>query len=118
MPVINLSKNTWLATKVFRADSFLTRLVGLLNRKHLGPEEALVLTPCKGVHTIGMKFPIDVIFLDKTDKVLGYNSRLRPYRISGIYPGATIAVELLSGSIDKSQTEIGDRLEISMEEPA
>jgi hypothetical protein len=57
VPVINLSKKTWLATKVRKADNFLTRLVGLLKRKTLGPEEALWLMPSKGIHTIGMKFP-------------------------------------------------------------
>ena len=75
MPVINLTKKTWLATKVRKADSFITRLVGLLKRTQLGPEEALWLMPSKGIHTIGMKFPIDVVFLDKENNVLGITSR-------------------------------------------
>ena len=48
MPVTNLTKKTWLATKVRKADSFFTRLVGLLKRNKLGPEEALWLMPEQG----------------------------------------------------------------------
>ena len=77
MPVINLSKKTWLATKVRKADNFLTRLVGLLKRTHLGPEEALWLMPSKGIHTIGMKFPIDVVFLTRDNHVVGLMSGLK-----------------------------------------
>ncbi len=68
MPVINLTKQTWLATKVRKADNFVTRLVGLLKRTTLGPEEALWLMPSKGIHTIGMKFPIDVVFLNRANR--------------------------------------------------
>ena len=75
MPVINLSKKTWLATKVRKADNFLTRLVGLLKRTNLGPEEALWLTPSKGIHTIGMKFPIDVVFLNRKNLVVSVDIR-------------------------------------------
>ena len=49
MPIINLDKKTWLATKVRKADSFLTRLLGLVKRRKLGPEEALWLVPNKEI---------------------------------------------------------------------
>ena len=116
MPVINLTKKTWLATKVRKADNFLTRLVGLLKRTHLGPEEALWLTPSKGIHTIGMKFPIDVIFLNKEFYVLGLISGMHPYRVSGVHMRGYSVVELPNGTIRKSRTEIGDQLEISLAE--
>lgn len=116
MPVINLTKQTWLATKVRKADKFLTRLVGLLKRTHLGPEEALWLMPSKGIHTIGMKFPIDVIFLNKDYRVVGLTSGLAPYRISSVYLRSYSVLELPSGTIKKSQTELGDQFEISLAE--
>jgi uncharacterized membrane protein (UPF0127 family) len=116
MPVINITKKTWLATKVRKADNFLTRLVGLLKRKHLGPEEALWLMPSKGIHTIGMKFPIDVLFLDKNCVILAIVSGMMPYRISGVQLRAFSVLELPSGTIKKSQTEVGDKLEISLVE--
>ena len=116
MPIINLTKKTWLATKVRKADNFITRLVGLLKRTHLGPEEALWLMPSKGIHTIGMKFPIDVMFLTKDNQVVGLISGLAPYRISAVYLSGYSVVELPNGTIRKSQTEIGDQLEISLAE--
>lgn len=116
MPVINLTKQTWLATKVRKADNFLTRLIGLLKRTHLGPEEALWLMPSKGIHTIGMKFPIDVVFLNKDHQVLGLMSGLVPYRVSAVHLRGYSVLELPNGTIKKSRTEIGDKLEISLAE--
>ncbi len=116
MPVTNLTKNTWLATKTRKADNFITRLVGLLKRSGLGPEEALWLMPSKGIHTIGMKFPIDVVFLDRKNFVLGIVPGMAPYRISRIELRAYSVLELPNGTIKKSQTEVGDQLEISLVE--
>lgn len=116
MPVINLSKRTWLATKVRKADNFVTRLVGLLKRSHLGPEEALWLMPSKGIHTIGMKFPIDVLFLNKQNHVLQLVSGMAPYRVSSIQLRGYSVLELPNGTIRKSRTEVGDHLEISLAE--
>ncbi len=116
MPVINLTKQTWLATKVRKADNFLTRLVGLLKRTHLGPEEALWLMPSKGIHTIGMKFPIDVVFLNRANVVVGLISELAPYRISSINLRGYSVMEFPAATIKKSRTELGDQLEISLAE--
>lgn len=116
MPVINLSKQTWLATKVRKADNFLTRLVGLLKRTTLGPEEALWLMPSKGIHTIGMKFPIDVVFLNKDHQVVALVSGMAPYRLSSVHLRSFSVLELPSGTIRKSRTEIGDQFEISLAE--
>jgi uncharacterized membrane protein (UPF0127 family) len=116
MPVINLTKQTWLATKVRKADNFLTRLIGLLKRTHLGPEEALWLMPSKGIHTIGMKFPIDVVFLTRDNEVVGVISGLAPYRVSAVHLRGYSVMELPAGTIKKSRTEIGDKFEISLAE--
>ena len=116
MPVINLTKNTWLATKIRKADNFITRLIGLLKRSTLGPEEALWLMPSKGIHTIGMKFPIDVVFLNKNNIVLRIASGMMPCRVSRIQLRGYSVLELPNGTIKKSHTEVGDQLEISLVE--
>jgi uncharacterized membrane protein (UPF0127 family) len=116
MPVVNLTKKTWLATKVRRADNFITRLVGLLRRKKLGAEEAVWIVPCKGIHTIGMKFAIDVVFLNKGNEVVKVVSNLIPNRATGFYLRAHSVLELPKGTIVKSSTEVGDRLEVSLAE--
>lgn len=116
MPVINTSKKTWLATTVRKADSFMTRLVGLLKRNSLGPEEALWLIPSKGIHTFGMKFPIDVVVLDRHSVVLEAISALAPYRVTRVRLRGHSVLELPKGTLNKSCTEIGDQLEISLVE--
>lgn len=116
MPVINITKKTWLATKVKKADNFLTRLVGLLKRSNLGPEEALWLMPSKGIHTIGMKFPIDVVFLDKRNVVVAVVSGMLPFRIGGVRLRSYSVLELPNGTLKKSRTDVGDQLEISLAE--
>jgi len=114
MPVLNLTKKTWLATTVKKADNFLTRLVGLLRRRSLGPEEALWLVPSKGVHTVGMRFPIDIIFLDRSNRVIDFVSGLAPNRFSRLHASAHSVLELPRGSIQKSSTEVGDEVEITL----
>jgi uncharacterized membrane protein (UPF0127 family) len=116
VPVINLTRGTWLATRVKKADNFLTRIVGLLKRHALGPEEALWLVPSKGIHTIGMKFPIDVIFLDRDNVVQRVISGLPPYRVTNIQFRTYSILELPKGTIGKSLTELGDKFEISLAE--
>jgi uncharacterized membrane protein (UPF0127 family) len=118
MPVTNLDKRTWLATKIRRADTFMTRLLGLLRRKRLAPEEALWLVPGKAVHTIGMKFSIDVIFIDRENRVVGMVPGMPPNRATRLYLDAHSILELPKGTIRKSQTETGDRLDISLAESA
>jgi len=116
MPAVNLTKNTWLATTVRKADNFLTRLVGLLRRTSLGPEEALWLIPSKGVHTFGMRFPIDVIFLNEDNKVIHTVRDLAPNRISRLQFHSRSILELPQGSIQKSATAVGDQIEILLAE--
>ena len=116
MPAFNLTKKTWLATTVRKADNFITRLVGLLRRNSLGPEEALWLIPSKGVHTIGMKFPIDILFLDGNNIVIDTIYDMSPYRISRVHFSAHSVLELPRGVIKKSTTAIGDQLEILLAE--
>src|SRR5688572_22492650 len=113
MPAVNLTRQTWLATTVRTASGFVTRLVGLLGRKRLGAEEALLLTPCRGVHTFGMKFPIDLVFLDETGSVVATLEGLRPWRLSPVYRRAHSVLELRDGTIRKSGTRAGDHVEIA-----
>ena len=113
MPAVNLTRQTWLATTVRSANGFLTRLVGLLARRRLGAEEALWLVPCRAVHTIGMRFPIDVLFLDREGEVVSALEGLRPWRLSPIVVRAHGVLELRGGTIRKSGTRVGDRVEVA-----
>lgn len=112
MRIFNKTKNRPLVFNLSIAESFIDRLKGLLGRKHLPDGEGVLLKPCCQIHTWFMKFPIDVLFLDKNYLVRHIIRNLKPFRISGIYFKAQNVVELPSGTIEKTKTEVGDLLVI------
>jgi len=111
--VFNKSKETFLAYRVKIADSILTRLVGLLGRRSLDPDSGLWIFPSRGIHTMGMVFDIDVVFLDKDLRVVAVREVVHPFSITGLYLNAESALELPAHTIFKSRTEVGDELVIS-----
>ncbi|HKS95169.1 MAG TPA: DUF192 domain-containing protein [Terriglobia bacterium] len=116
--VYNRTKETFLAYKVRIADSMLSRLVGLLGRRSLAPDSGLWIVPSSGVHTLGMLFTIDVVFLDKNLKVVGVRELLRPFSITSLNLQADSVLELPAHTIFKSRTEVGDQLVVSSHESA
>ncbi len=81
-----------------RAASSRDRLVGLLAGPPIAEDEGLVLEPCDAIHTFAMRFAIDVIFLDRSGRVLRVVERLAPWRIAWT-PGARTVIELAAGSV-------------------
>jgi uncharacterized membrane protein (UPF0127 family) len=106
----NATRGTELATNARRASTYWSRLIGLLGRPGLPAGEALVIDPCSSVHTVFMRFTIDVVFADKNGLVLKTVPRLKPFRASGLLRGSTVAIELPEGTIERSATAIGDQL--------
>lgn len=110
MQVINATRSTLLATDCEIADSYLARLQGLMGRESLAQGSGLFIVPCSSVHTFFMRFPIDVIFVDRQQRVVGMRAAMTPNRP---YAGAWKAhavVELPAGTIAASATEVGDQL--------
>ena len=91
------------------AHSAKARRIGLLGRADL--DGALVLRPCRNVHTIGMRFAIDVAFCDASGRVL-HTCTLRPWRISRIVVHSAFVVEARAGSFDRWALRPGDVLEL------
>lgn len=110
MQIVNLSRQTVIANKVNIADSFRKRLLGLMTRKSYAYGEGLVLKPCNSVHSFFMKFAIDVIFIDKEFKVLHILEDMRPNHFGPIIKGAYMAIEVPSGIVPWTETQIGDKL--------
>jgi uncharacterized membrane protein (UPF0127 family) len=81
---------------IHRAQTFFARLGGLLTRARLREGEALYLAPCASVHTMFMRYPIDVAFLDAKGRVLKVVPHLKPWRVAGCF-GAAAALELRAG---------------------
>ena len=102
-----------LSTNVVLADSMGKRMMGLLGRERLGEGESLWLKPCKGVHTVGMRFPIDVVFLDKQKVVIAINQDLRPNRMTLLHFRAASVLELPPGTLAATDARVGDRIEIA-----
>jgi uncharacterized membrane protein (UPF0127 family) len=113
--VYNKTRETFVATEALLADSYLTRLVGLLGKTRRWAQlgRGLWIVPSRGVHTIGMLFPIDLIFLGKDKEVVYVEEYVRPFRISKVLLKATSVLELPAHTIYRSGTKIGDQLEIA-----
>jgi uncharacterized membrane protein (UPF0127 family) len=109
----NLTKSTDVAAAARMADKPWSRMVGLLGRKHLPDGEAMVLRPCSSIHTFFMRFPIDVVYLDREARVLKVVPSLKPFRFSGTLRSGHYTLELPEGTIARSNTDPGDQLAIS-----
>ncbi len=108
----NTTKGVTVATQVERADSYFSRCIGLLGRKSIDVGFGLWLEPCASVHMFFMRFPIDVVFLDREGRVVRVIEELKPWRVSPWVPSAQSALELAGGSL-KGAVETGDILEIA-----
>ena len=113
--ITNLTKNIILASQAKAADTFFTRLVGLLNRDFLKQGEALILAPSNCIHTFFMRFAIDVIFLDKTGKIIKIIPSFKPFRLSSYCHNSFCVIELPENTLQSTQTQPGDLIQISKE---
>jgi uncharacterized membrane protein (UPF0127 family) len=108
--VVNRTRGILLGDKVRTASTFLSRLAGLLGTVAIAEGEGLWIVPCRSVHTLGMRYPIDVAFLDARGVVVGTLEGLPPNRISRFARGARGALELPAGTLAETGTGTGDVL--------
>lgn len=112
LQVINLTRGTVLASSLDVADRGETRRKGLLGRKSLAPGEGLWIVPCESVHTFRMQFAIDLVYLDKKKRIRKIRSSVGPRRVSACLTAHSV-LELPSGTILDTQTQVGDVLEFA-----
>src|SRR5258707_9734302 len=112
LKISNLTRQAELAHCVDVADHGAKRRKGLLGREMLSAGEGLWIVPCESVHTFGMQFPIDLVYLDGEKRVKKVRNDVPPWRISACLSAYSV-LELASGSIHRTQTKPGDRLEFS-----
>ena len=110
--VLNTTRGTALAERCGEARSFLARGRGLMGRPGLAPGEGLLIDPCSSVHSFFMRFPIDVVFADKANRVVGLTEAMPPNRPFAGSWGARYVVELPAGTIAATGTQVGDTLAI------
>jgi len=113
----NRTRQAYLATALAVADTHWTRLRGLLG---LAPTDfrngfGLWIIPCHGVHTLGMGFPIDVVYLDRALNVVHIQRDLQPWRFAPVRTQAASVLELPCRTAVETGTAVGDRIEITTE---
>jgi uncharacterized membrane protein (UPF0127 family) len=113
----NQTRQACLAESLAVADTHWTRLRGLvgLSRDDFRNGAGLWIVPCHGVHTLGMGFPIDVVYLDRAMTVIHIQHDLRPWRFAPVKTQAASVLELPSRTAAETGTAVGDRIEITLQ---
>ena len=112
MRLLNQTKNTILAEDMLFADTPAKRIKGLLGRKDFPKGQALAIKPCNSIHTFFMRFPIDVLFVSKSNKVIKTISDLVPFSFSPICFSSNFVIELPSATLRSTSTTPGDQLSL------
>ncbi|MBW2733457.1 MAG: DUF192 domain-containing protein [Deltaproteobacteria bacterium] len=107
---VNLTQGTDLVESVELAFNPWRRLRGLMGRDSLKTGEGLLLRPCRSVHTLFMRFDIDLFFLAEDGRVVGLEHHLRPFRFSAHHGGALATLEVSAGQAVHSRSSVGDRV--------
>ena len=110
LKVRNLTRKVLIGDAVREARTFLSRSMGLLRTDGLGAGEGLWISPCGSIHSFGMRFAFDALFLDRDLTVVGLYDRFRRNRISRVYWSARGVLELPAGTIERTGTEVGDEI--------
>ncbi len=110
MNIVNGSKHLLIAEHVFEAQGFWARARGLIGRQSLAQGEALIIPHCQAIHMFFMRFSIDVIFVDRSKKVVGLVQNIKPFQLSPFFLNASCALELPSGVIERTNTSLGDQI--------
>jgi len=108
--IIDETRGTVVAQDVRLAEGVWSRFWGLMGRKALPNDAGLLLKPSSSIHTAFMRFPIDIVFLDRSLQVVKVVPEMKPFRVSVAFGGAHSALELNAGAAAKAGVETGDQL--------
>lgn len=111
MRVVNQTRQTEIGDRIAVADSGARRRKGLLGRNGLEQGEGLWIVPCESVHTFGMRFAIDLVYLDRGKRVVKVRHSVGPARISASLKAHSI-LELRPGTVTETGTQPGDQIQI------
>ncbi len=108
--VFNVTRQTFLSLGIVAADTHLARLRGLLGKLKLRNNEGIWVVPSNGIHTIGLLFAIDVIYLDEKNRVIHLIEHLGPLRVAPVRRNCNSVLELPPRTIYRTNTQVGDQL--------
>ena len=97
-----------IASKVYSVRGFFQRLFGLLALKPLKESEGLLIKDCRSIHTMWMRYSIDVVFINKKGRATAVYEDLVPFRFSPYIKDACSVLELKAGSAGRASIKIGD----------
>lgn len=112
----NQTRQVYLATELALADTHWTRLRGLLGAsdQEFRGGRGLWITPCRGVHTLAMRFAIDVVYLDREGSVVHLEQNLPPWRFAPVRLQAASVIELPCQTVASTETAVGDKIVITL----
>ncbi len=115
----NRTRNAYLASHLSVAETHLSRLRGLMckDAANFPAGSGLWIIPSRGVHTLAMKFPIDVLYLDKNKFVVHVEQNLKPWRMARVSLRTASVLELPDNTLQSSGTAVGDEIEIAWGQP-
>lgn len=116
MVLYDAAKDIVISSCVLRAYTVFKRMKGLLGRKHLADDCCMHLMPCSSIHTFFMQFPIDVLFTDRELRVVHLMENVGRGRMSPIVRKSYSVFELPAGRIKRFRIQLGDRMQLKMEE--
>ncbi len=108
--VENITRGTVLAHSAQVADNIVTRFLGLQGRAKLDEGHGMVIRPCSGIHTMFMRFPIDVLYVNKEDRVVHVEAAIPPWRVGRVMRASRYVVELPAGTAARTGTRVGDQV--------
>lgn len=111
MVIENVTQKKIMVTDAALANTFFARLKGLLGTKKLDHGKGLIIRPCNSIHTVGMKYAIDIIFLDNQDKIVKLINDMPSGKFS-LCSESRYVVELPAGTIEATGTTVGDKISL------
>lgn len=116
MPIYNITQKHRYPFSIIEADSLISRVIGLLITTEPYINKVLLINPCSGIHTLGMRYPIDVVFIDNHNRVSRIFKSLKPFRITKTKKSDKAVLEFPPGTLSQISLEIGDLLKIDIDE--
>jgi uncharacterized membrane protein (UPF0127 family) len=111
--VENQTRSTILVESGRVANNIWTRFKGLIGVRDLPQGDGLAIIPCNGVHCMFMSIPIDVVYVDRDDRITALDPVMKPWAVGRMHRNAQYVIELPAGTIERTGTQVGDQLSVS-----
>ena len=112
MRLYDLDQQRTIVDDLESAEALGARTRGLIGHEPLRLGQGMLIRPCRWIHTVGMSFPIDVLYVNKRWRIVAVSENLRPGRIDRPVFHAWFVVEMAAGAIRQAGVKVGDRLEV------